>query len=367
MKAKQARSPWRRPILATIAALAFGGPAAASGCGASFTPISQIDGMRVLAVEADKPYASPGDTVTFQMSYYDGYVDPENPNGATRPVQIVWLGGCFDPEGDQYFQCYSQIAPLLQGLNPNGPLPDFVGFGDTFSLKLPEDIVTRRPQPPSGTPWYGIAYVFFAVCAGRLGPVPAEGSGAAGSFPLGCFDSDNNRLGAESFVPGYTQVYVFADGRTNANPTITGMTIEKKTIEPGLDKAAEIEACDVPDDQRLGPYGCGKEDPAKTCGDFEIEVVVPEDVAETDPDAKNSDGTYLKEVVWVDYFADRGNLDTPTTLVSDATTGYIKKHSTKYVAPAEPGPVNVWAVVHDSRGGQSIIQRYLRVKGAEAP
>src|SRR5262249_13071880 len=140
---------------------------------------------------------------------------------------IVWLGGCFDPPGDQYFACYEQLADLLQKAGDIDALAatGLAGRGPRFMLKLPEDIVSRRPEPADGAPWYGIAYVFFVACAGELRPVPPEGTGAAGYFPIGCFSKKTGeRLGADDFVPGFTQIYVFADGRPNTNPTIDDIT-----------------------------------------------------------------------------------------------------------------------------------------------
>src|SRR5262249_40406118 len=73
--------------------------------------------------------------------------------------------------------------------------------------------------------------------AGKIGPVPPSGTGKAGSFPFGCFDPDGNQLGPDSFVPGYTQVYAFEDGRVNANPRVLDLD-----IAPGgaLDQMAPI-------------------------------------------------------------------------------------------------------------------------------
>src|SRR4029079_13330971 len=98
-----------------------------------------------------------------------------------------------------------------------------------FTLHLPPDLISRRPLPPDG-PHYGVAYVFFAACAGTIKPVPPDSTGRAGSFPLGCFDAQDNRLGADSFVPGYTQIYSFEDGRTNDNPPVSGLTLDGKPI-----------------------------------------------------------------------------------------------------------------------------------------
>src|SRR5690606_18668524 len=101
-----------------------------------------------------------------------------------------------------------------------------------FTLTLPDDLVSSRPVPQAG-PHYGIAYVFFAACAGNLVAVPLEnpGGGQVPDFPLRCVDPEGNVLGSESFSIGYTQVYAFADMRDNTNPPIDGLSLDGAAID----------------------------------------------------------------------------------------------------------------------------------------
>lgn len=344
---------YRRALLGALGLAAFAGPATGSGCAAGFAPSSALQGLRVLAVETDKPYAQPGDTLTLEMVYTDTKGDPAD-------VQIVWLGGCYNPAGDTYYGCYSQFASALSDLDPTSPgVAGLLGFGKTFTFTLPEDLLTSR-KSAAGAPSYGLAYVFFAACAGTLGPAPAESSGAAGSFPLGCFSKDGERLGAERFVPGFTQVYAFADGRSNNNPVVEDLTLDGVPISET--EPPEVKLCPAPVATRLGPTACSESDAFSTCTSYELSVVVPDDVAEVDPEGKQPDGSPVYEAVWVDYFADKGDIQTSVTLVSDATTGIRDEYQTKWIAPPEAGPVEVWAVVHDARGGQTAIKRTLQVK-----
>jgi len=346
------KSPLRRAVLASLVVAAFVGPAVGSGCGGAFPPVSQVSGLRVLAVVADKPYAQPGDTVTFTMTY-------ANPVGAAAP-QILWLGPCVNPPGGTYYGCYSQLASLMPGL------------GDTFSVTLPEDFLA--PPITQGT-----AFVFFAACDGTVGALDGGASGGlAGSFPLGCFDANGQQLSADAFVPGYTQVYGFEDGRTNHNPAVTGLSINQVPTDAGVGDGGSVTPCPVPEASRLGVSGCGKADPFQQCQDdraeYQITVDVPPGVAEVD-DANKSPATGQPqyEVVWVDYFADQGDIDTPTALinaaepVSDAGPALQSSFSTNWIAPPAPAgdagalPVNIWAVVHDNRGGETVAHEILQV------
>lgn len=354
----EGRRKIRRLGLAT-AAVALVGAAIAPSCAASFDPPGQVSALRILSIDVDPPYAAPGEKVTFQMTVVDG-LDREN----ERPVQIVWLGGCFDPADDRYYNCYGPLGDLLGQIDPNGELStEFLklGIGATsFELTLPEDIITRRPRPPAGA-YSGIAYVFFAACAGQLGVVPAEGTGEAGSFPLGCFDGEGNRLGAESFVAGYTQVYAFEDGRINNAPEVVSFDLDGTPMSEDFAAIPTVEACTV-DSEARRQSGCSAVDEFAECTAYELKVVVPESVGEPDPDGIEPDGTQLFETVWVSYFADGGNFDADTKLISDAKTGYADTQDIEWVPPTEPGTYRLWAVVRDSRGGSTTLQRFVNVQ-----
>src|SRR4051812_16663271 len=123
---KRTRSA-RRLLLGGLCLAALASPMlAAGGCGSAFDSISKINGLRVLTVipavldeehptlgtEVTGSYANPGDEVTFSMVEYDGLVDPKNPDAPERPLQILWLAGCYDPPNDAYYGCYSQLADV---------------------------------------------------------------------------------------------------------------------------------------------------------------------------------------------------------------------------------------------------------------
>ena len=370
----------RSVLFPAAACVALVAPAVTSGCGGGFDPISKVDGLRVLAVAVSREptaadpttggsYAHPDDKVTFTMTSYDGFIDPANPDAPTRKLQIVWLGGCVDPDGDAYYACVPQLADVVNEAAADlaaGKLPAEgarYGFGDRFTLTLDADIVSRRPRPIVGS-HYGIAYVFFAVCAGFVGPVAPDSFGSAGSFPVGCFaDKERTvRLGADSFVPGYTQIYVFEDGRINADPPVKALMFDGKSVNEGPGNALSVPRCSVDDDTRTAPASCSKTDPFTTCTPVNIDIVADATVADDDPEGTTQDGKLLKEVVWVDYFSDKGDFDDDVRLVNDATTGLIADHSTNWIAPQEPGLTSIWAVVHDARGGVTTLQRYIKVE-----
>ena len=344
-------SPWRRAWLGSLALLLAVAPCCND---ADNAPSSQVTSLRVLAVTADAPYAAPGDDVTFRMTFADGGSASDEP----RPIQITWLSGCYNPPGDNYAACYPQVLAALQG-DPElfqqeiaGPEQSGAPDAISFNLTVPDDILAGAHPSSTGT-LYGTAYVFFAICAGAVRPSSAP---EADAFPIECFDAGGERLGADGFVIGYTQVYVFADGRTNGNPLVQGLSLDGATLEDAVDSAPAVSPCATPSTEQ----GCGRQEETG-CTTYEIKALM-DDVAEVDPESSGSDGSPLREVIWVDYFADAGEFDGGSKLVSDAATGYREDHGTTWIPPAEPGLVTLWAVAHDARGGSSVTRRFVRVE-----
>jgi len=354
----------------SAAALLSLGP---SSCAAGFRPASEVDSLRVLAVTADRPYAQPDEEVSFAMTVADGL------GPSPRDVQVLWLGGCYNPAGDQYFACFEQLAGQLAALGAAGPgAPDADWALDTlpaeqsgqpdaatFTITVPEDVLEGRDAGPGGTS-YAVGFVFFAACAGTLAPGDFasldawSADDATPEFPVRCLGEDGLELGAESFVPGYTQLYVFADGRSNENPTADGMTLDGADMPEGETDLPAVPLCPRTDEQRRSA-GC-LADTGPECPNYRLLAQVG-DLAETDPAALDPDGNPLRELVWVSYFADGGTFTRDIAVISDPTTGYLGgEHEAGWLAPPEPGIVTIWAVVRDSRGGGKVVRRMVRVE-----
>lgn len=350
----------KRRALRYVLGLALLAPAAlhAGSCAAPFDPQSLVNSVRVFSVDIDKPYANPGDEVTFRVHY----VDARDTGGEFTPIQITWLAGCWNPEGGQYYSCYEPLGELLAQVQSGAIPPDgLVAQGpglDAFTVTIPDDLVSSVPEPALG-PRAGVGIIFFTVCAGRVGVVEPEGETAARGFPLGCFDEDGNNLGPEAFIPGYTQVYAFEDERQNANPAVGGLAWNGDTQEEGT--VLEAKTCGISVDDRR-KSGCAAQDEFTECDAVEIDVDVESDVAELDPDGTTVEGEPLNEVVWVSYFSDAGSFESDLKLVSDASKGITDDHGTEWVPPPEPGLYTVWAVVRDNRGGSTTLQHLVEVE-----
>jgi len=350
---------------------AFIGAVLLIGCGEQFEPISELETLRVLAVQKSAPYADPGEEVELRMLWFDGAAPP------ARSIQRTWISGCYNPPADQYAGCFEALGAALGGQaeGPSPPVVDLeallnqaegervcfdaeetvcVGSGDRFSFNLPESIVAdHAPSQDPTQPRYGLAFTFFAVCAGRLVLDPAVAAERA--FPILCLDESGEPLGASDYVAGYSSLYAFEDF-DNANPEITGFVFNGESVSPScigadcLDAPMAIEECSA-DAVATVPV-CPHDDP-DDCPGYAAFPRVAESSIEIDEVTNATRDRTLREQMWIRYFVDEGAVSSAVRLVSDATTGPIPeaRRGTELKAPSTPGPVNLWAVVQDNRGG----------------
>ena len=235
-----------------------------------------------------------------------------------------------------------------------------VGSGDLFSFSLPSTLISERPPPPDPTQArYGLSFVFFAVCAGTLELVESSEPNA---FPLGCRGDDGGLLEADDFVAGYSAIYSYEEF-TNANADISGFELEG-TPSPVFCIGDEclttpINRTSCAPDALAVPL-CTKGD-SEDCPGHAIRPLLDPSVAELDSvTAATREQTYTEQM-WINYYVDRGSLKSEVRLLNDATAGFNDDYGTEFRAPREPGPVTVWAVVHDNRGGVNWVRSELCV------
>ena len=327
---------------AGLAALAVG-----IACGTNFEPASLVDSVRILATQADHPYATPGQTVSLQMLAYDGRViQPE-------PMKVWWLPFvCINPIDDLYYDCFAGLAadggiapdsglgapdggappPLLK---PGVDLTPLLIEGTKFSLTLPANIISAHATKPNIEP-YGLAIAFNIACAGLVEAVPVDPtSDNPIQIPIGCFDKNEIKLDPSAYVIGFTRVYAYTTW-TNNNPVI-----QQVTFDGGA----------VPDSGLTVPHCTASK--LQDCQAYSLDTVVPSSSDEVDPSDLGPNGMPRNEEIWVDYFTTQGALDDDARLLYDPVQGQITSTATKYHAPQAPGPAVLWAVVHDNRDGTS--------------
>ena len=344
----------RVALLASLAAL---------GCAAEFDPQSEVDALRVFGVQKTTPYTKPGDDVTLSMLWHDGT------DQAPRDVQVLWISGCFNPPADLFAGCLEDFAGVDFDLDTAfcDPTAD-VSFclGNDFTFNMPSGIIDERPPPqdPNQAP-YGLSYVFFAVCGGFLGPTKDTGRFA---FPLGCYEDQelSKQLGPDDFVAGYSAIYAY-DDLVNNNPIVTGFEFNEVEVTPtciGADCLDAIQAEPAPVDCQAGDVPCVfacPEDGAEECPEFEVKPIIDRASAEPDTISSQLEDKDLQEQMWINYYVDGGEVDSDVRLLNDSITGWNEDFGTKFRAPKKTGPVNIWAVVHDNRGGVDWVRIQVQV------
>lgn len=334
------------------------------GCGVEFDSLGQVDGLRILGVQADPPIARPGETVDLRMVVHD----TGDLSGSPRELSYLWIGGCDNPQGS-YFSCFgefAQVAQKLEGLQKDpselteeelAELAELltesgisIGFGDTFRVNVDEDII--RNKPPSSVPTpvaYAVTYTLFAACAGELRLDPESET-----FPVGCFDG-NKRLDERDFVTGYTSTYVYEEQR-NSLPRIEGIRIGGKDVPTSLICIdAECERVEADPKRKCSSrapkiQACKSGTLRQSCPKVEVSVRVdPDSVDQDAPIALGGETT--TESMWVNYHTDHGSFSTDVALVSGVDVGFRDNPKTEFYAPDTRGPAWIWTVVRDNRAG----------------
>jgi hypothetical protein len=331
----------------------------ALGCGPQFDPGNELKTLRVLGVKKDKPYALPGEDVNLQLLWHDAK--------GPRDVQRAFIGGCVNPPGDLYYGCFAEYGRSAAA----GELPELAG-GDTFKVTLPKDIISSRAGQ-EGQQQYGVYIVFFAVCAGELGfdTNATSSSVGSGGLPVRCLDENGEALGSDDFVVGYSTIYSFEDA-SNKNPVYTldsegktqfeiaGSRIEADCVGEACQATPAVEVdCDA------APARCidsCDDDGDSGCPEIEIKPAIDEaDNVELDDVSSRLFGSDVTEQMWVNYYVDRGSMS-QVRLLNDATTGWNAKYRGELRAPQAPGPLQIWSVIHDNRGGMEFARVTLQVK-----
>lgn len=347
-----------------------------SGCGTEFDTIDQLDGLRVMGIQKDKPYARPGEQVELDILYHDtGIRDDDQAEGEPREISIAWLSGCTNPLGDLYQGCIGIFQDALAGplmdepmaeLPPGGAMSGGLSFGSGphFSFRTPQTAISGRP-PPSDPDQerYGLNYVFFAACAGQLRIAVQDGA-----FPIACFDDDGNELGARDFVAGYTAIYSYEDF-SNTNPKILGLDIEEIKV-PSERLCIGADCGELPPDPERK---CNPEDPVvKRCEDpdaldnkcetLKLHLSVDPKSVDVDESLSVRQNSDVEEQMWANFHTDRGKFTYDVALVNDLNVGFNKNPDTEYIAPDVAGPAQIWAVVRDSRAGVQWVRTQVCVK-----
>jgi hypothetical protein len=312
----------------------------------------------VLGVRANTASLSPGESTELSV------ICAEGSGGVTKnpacDVEVAWFADCNNPDQNDPRKCFDRYTSRAHSLA--SPLVDtpadalFQGFhfGPTFEFTAPTNILTHKVDVADLTVRYGISYVFFAVCAGRLVPV----HNAVDRLPVECQARDSGkRLDQSRFVVGFTTVYSY-DLIVNHNPEVVEASFDQVTI-PASCAAAEqcpagfecstenqcipvVEICSIDH-----PQGCKKHCLKLTLDRESFNLFT-------------ADGTMLDaplKSLWFDYFTNVRRIvddsDSERRALND-NNGGIREPTPciNWIAPVAPTEnAHLWVIIRDNRGG----------------
>jgi len=301
----------------------------------------------------------------------------------TTNVTVSWIPAvCTNPKSDLYYACFAPnggtdggasdaslgaadgsaadggggevpsgnsgagaLAAIIAKIPPHTNLTPLLPQGNTYSFKVPGNIVSSHVPTAGAARPYGLAILFNYACAGHLEIVPFDGSGNPLQIPIGCFDEFGQAVKADDGVFGLLREYVYLD-ITNHNPVIDSFTQDGNPID--VKAGITLDHC----------VAAHRRD----CQKVKLTPVVPETSWELNPDSDDGKGTTQHEEIWVDYYSTIGDLGDDARLLYDVGEGKIQKTEVEFQPPSDPGEGTLWAVVHDNRGGVEWVVVPLHVK-----
>jgi hypothetical protein len=297
------------------------------GCASDDAPANQVTGVRILATQADKPYAEPGEEVKLRLLAVDGRADKG------RPMRSLFLNDvCVNPKNDDVSECFVSLAKTVPVGGTLGTA-DVITMGEEYTFRVPVDALPAAGQGRGQRP-IGLAVVFAIACAGEVRRV-AQSAEFDGAPPFGCFDEDGKQLPKDDYVVAHARVNV-VPGIKNQNPLIDQVLVDGRPLDPSGNM--RLKKCLEKDDAR--------------CGKAKVTTLVAESAQEPDP-FSGFGGQPSREQIWVNYYLTGGKMDNDFSVLYSSDTGRVEKAETGLFARTGSGPARLIAVVRDNRGGVS--------------
>ncbi len=307
-------------------ALALGASALSlTACEEEFDPGSEINKLRVLAVQADSPFASPGDSVRLEALSYD----PED-----RALTWAWAS-CDEPSSSSVEACLANVA--LTTIETGEP--PLLGMGEGLSsveLTVPADALDRIPVEARGQAYVGVLSV---ACPGDL---ELAANGTSPLLPFRCTEPGTGReLGLDEAIVGIKRVFLRETER-NQNPVIEAIRFDGE--DWAEDDIKEVDGCEI-DDSTFDDCP----------GDVKHRIQAVVDAASFEA-GTDEFGRAFSEQLIVHQYTEAGIVEEEVRIASDSETGWVAR------ASASGSELRLWFVARDDRGGVSWAERRVRVR-----
>lgn len=309
----------------SLYASSFAALLALQGCGTDLDPGTQVDSLRVLAMQVDAPFAAPGDTVRLQALSYD----PQ-----TRPITWAWAV-CENPASSSVEGCLIDIAEEVATTGAS-PLLAMAEGRDNIDVTISPnalDGITPQARPQA------LVGVLSIACPGTL-DVVTDGTGET-PLPFKCTDATGAELTLHDYIVGIKRIFLRAT-ETNDNPVIERITFDGEDWPE--DEVKEVDACDT---DEFTFDDCEGE------GDHRIAAVLAPGSFQTGVDEFGRDFT---EQLIVQHYTTDGIFKDEVRIGADSETQWVARSGS---AGTEQ---RLWFVARDDRGGVAWAERRVRVR-----
>ena len=291
------------------------------GCGINFDPGSRVVSTRILAVQANHPYAAPGQEITLDGLGHDH---------AGRPITWAWAT-CKNPTAATPLACLQKIA--ADAKRDSTALVFHTGVNETrFTFKVPDDALSSLPEVARPAAMVGVAVV---ACPGTLSVAEGE------QIPIRCTDPSGQALPLDAFDIGVKRIFVRARDR-NDNPVIADVS---------WDGAPWPEA----EVKEVSPCNDATENDYTNC-DGEKHRIAARIAPASFQSGTDEHGVRFAEQIVAQYYGTEGLFENDVRRGDSPETGFVARRG------ASGSTVTLWFVVRDDRGGVTWATRSVRVR-----
>lgn len=297
-----------------------------AACGDDFDPGSRVTDFRLIAVQADAPFAAPGEQVHLRVLYHEPF---------GRPVSLTWMT-CNNPSDPSPIGCLQKVAADALSSGQSPAAQQGVGL-DEIDTSIPTTALDGVPDSALGNAIVGVVTL---ACPGTLSERdPATLS--SGELSFRCNEAGTNaELPYERWAVAVKRIFLRRTDR-NQNPGIEQVNwdgapwpdTEVKIVRPCKNNPNKLDDCDGGERHR-------------------VSVALTPGSAESGHDELGRD---FEEQVVIQYYATEG------TFEFDARTD--ESPNNRWVARrAASGQTHtMWFVARDNRGGNSWTSRQVQV------
>ena len=295
-------------FIAIIRAVAL---CALCACGNDFEPGSRIASPRILALQADRPYARPGEQVDLELLH-------ANPDGT--PLQWAW-STCTLPESSTVDDCLAALDDELVPFDPDS---------DALSVSIPPDVLDDVPDDQRPSALIGAVVV---ACPGELR------DGDTAGVPVRCLDEAGKVLPIGELEVGIKRILLRERDR-NRNPSIERITWDERSWDEDEIPRAKLCTKDT----------FSFDDCAES---LQHRIAVHLDAHESGRDELG--GAFAEQLI-VQFYATRGLFRDEVRIADEPGNRWVAQ-----VPNGKGGRARLWFVARDDRGGVSWATREVEL------